>query len=104
MVCAGLETLVDTSITGILSYPGICDPQFYAKIMGAIFVILSMGLFMRDRDREIKPDMISSLGVSAIATIFLSLIGTLIGFIQPDIFIEIFVVGMIFIVIWMLKK
>ncbi len=104
MVCAGLETLVDTSLVGILSYPGICDPQFYAKIMGAIFFILSFGLFMWDREREIKPDFISSMGVAAMATIFLSLIGTLIGFIQPDIFIEIFVIGMILIVIWMLKK
>lgn len=104
MVCAGIETLADTSITGILSYPGICDPQFWAKIMGGIFVILSFGLFMWDREREIKPDMISSMGVGAIATIFLSLIGTLVGFIQPDIFIEIFVVGMILIVVWMLKK
>lgn len=104
MVCVGIETLSDKSITGILSFPTICDPQFYAKIMAAIFVILSLGLFMRDRGREIKPDIISSLGVSAIAVIFLSLIGTLIGIIQTSIFIEIFVIGMILIVIWMLKR
>ncbi len=104
MVCAGIETLADTSITGILSYPTICDAQFYAKIMAAIFIILAFGLFMRDRERETKPDIISAFGVSAIATIFLTLIGTLIGFIQQTIFIEIVVVGMIFIVVWMLKK
>jgi len=44
------------------------------------------------------------MGISAIATIFVSLIGTLIKIIQPDIFIEIFVIGMIFIVVWLLKK
>ena len=103
-LCPGIETLSDTSIVGILSYPTICDTQFYAKIMAAIFIILAFGLFMRDRDRETKPDMISAMGVSAIAVIFLSLIGTLIGFIQQTIFIEIFVVGMVLIVIWMLKK
>jgi len=104
MVCAGIETLSDTSITGILSYPTLCDTQFYAIIMAAIFIILSFGLFMRDRERETKPDIISAMGVSAIAVIFLSLIGTLIGFIQQAIFIEIFVIGMVIIVIWMLKK
>lgn len=104
MVCVGIETLSDKSITGILSFPTICDPQFYAKIMAGIFIILAFGLFMRDRERETKPDIISALGVSAIAVIFLSLIGSLIGFIQTSIFIEIFVVGMIFVVIWMLKK
>ena len=103
-LCPGIETLSDTSIVGILSYPTICDTQFYAKIMAAIFIILAFGLFMRDRDRETKPDMISAMGVSAIAVIFLSLIGTLIGFIQQTIFIEIFVIGMVLIVIWMLKK
>ena len=104
MVCAGIETLIDTSITGILSYPTICDPNFYVKIMGAFFIILAFSLFMNDRRREVKADMISSMGVSAIATIFLSLIMTLIGMLQADKFIAILVVGMIFVVIWMFKK
>ena len=103
-LCPGIETLADKSIVGLLSYPSLCDTQFYAKIMAAIFIILAFGLFMRDRDREIKPDIISSMGVSAVAVIFLSLIGTMIGMIQQTIFIEIFVVGMVLIVIWMLKK
>lgn len=104
MVCAGIETLTDTSIKGIMSYPNICDPQFYAKIMAAIFLILALTLFAKDRDRETKADMISALGVSAIATISIGMIGTLLGIIQPDIFIEILVGGMIFVVIWMFKK
>ena len=104
MVCAGLETLVDNTITGILAFPTSCDYQFYAKIMGAFFVVLAMILYNRDKDKLLKSDMISALGVSAIATIFVSLIGTLIKIIQTDVFIEIFVVGMIFIVMWILKK
>jgi len=104
MVCPGIETLTDQSITGIMSYPGICDQYFWAKIMAALFFILSLILFQNDRARETKADMISSMGVSAIAIIFISLIGTLVGFIQTDIFIQIFVAGMVFIVIWMLKK
>ena len=104
MVCAGLETLVDNSITGILAFPTSCDYHFYAKIMGAFFIVLSMILYNRDKDKFLKSDMVSAMGVSAIATIFVSLIGTFIKIIQPDIFIEIFVIGMIFIVIWLLKK
>lgn len=103
VTCKGLETLTDNTITGILAFPTSCDYQFYAKIMGAIFVILAMILYNRDKDKLIKPDMISAMGVSAIATIFIALIGTLIKIIQPDIFIEIFVIGMIFIIIWLLK-
>lgn len=104
MVCNGLETLVDNSITGILAFPTSCDYYFYAKIMGTFFVVLSMILYNREKDKFIKSDMLSSMGVSAIATIFVALIGTFIKIIQPDVFIEIFVVGMILIVIWLLKN
>ncbi len=104
MVCAGLETLADNSITGILAFPTSCDYQFYAKVMAAFFIILSSILFYRDKNEGRKGDMISSMGVSAIATIFIALIGTFIKIIQPDIFIEIFVIGLIFIVLWLLKK
>jgi len=104
MVCSGLEKLVDNSITGILAFPTSCFYQFYAGIMGAFFIILSVILYQRDKDLIGKSDMMSAFGVSAIATIFVSLIGTFVKIIQPDIFIEIFVVGMIFIVIWLLKN
>jgi len=104
MTCVGLENLIDNSITGILAFPTSCDYYFYAKIMGAFFIILSLILYNNDKSRYLKSDLISSMGVSAIATIFISLIGTLINVIQSDIFILIFVIGMIFIVLWLLKK
>lgn len=104
MVCEGLEILTDDTIIGILQFPTSCDYQFYAKIMGAFFIVLSFILFNRDKDKFVKSDMISCLGVSAIATISIALIGTFIKIIQPDIFIEIVVVGLIFIVLWLLKK
>jgi len=104
MVCAGLETLVDNSITGILAFPTSCDYYFYAKIMFAFFVIIAMILYNKDKDKFLKADMISSLGVSALATIFVALIGTFLKIIQADVFILIFVLGMIFVVLWLLKK
>ena len=104
MTCVGLETLVDNSITGILAFPTSCFYYFYAAIMFAFWLILSMGLFNKDSDKFIRSDMISSMGVSAIVTIFVSLIGTLINIIQRDVFIIIFVIGMIFVVLWYIKR
>lgn len=104
MVCAGLETLTETGLVAILSYPTSCDYYFYGKLMGAIFIILGLTLYYGDKDRFIKADMVSSLGVSAMATIFISLIGTLLGIIQADVFIEIVVIGLIFIALWIFKK
>ncbi len=104
MVCSGLEIITDNTIIGLLTFPLTCDYYFYAKIMAAFFVVVSLGFYYADKDRFIKADMISSMGVGAIATIFVSLMGTTLEIIQPDIFITIFVLCMIFIVIWLLKK
>lgn len=103
MVCAGLEDLADRSLTGILSFPTTCDYYFYAKIIGAFFIILSTILYFKERERAVRADMLSCMGISAIATIFISLIGTFIGIIEQKIFIQIFVFGMIFIAIWVFK-
>lgn len=104
MVCAGLETLVDNSITEILAFPTSCDYYFYAKIMFAFWLIIAFVLYRADKDKYLKSDFMSAAGVSAIATIFVSLIGTLLKIIQPDIFITIFVIGMVLIVFWLMKK
>jgi len=106
MVCNGLETLTDNTIKGILSFPTSCDYYFYGKIMGAFFIILSFILYYRDRTDKLvlKPDMLSCMGVSAIATMIISLFMTFLNMVQPDVFIEIIVVGMIFVSIWLIKK
>lgn len=106
MVCAGIETLGIIGIVEFLSYPTLCDFQFYAKIMGAIFLVISLLLYFNEKnnDNVQKPDMLSSLGVGATVTIILSMIGTFVGFIQNEIFIEILVGGMVFIAIWFFKR
>lgn len=103
MTCPGLETITDYSIKGFLSYPNYCYPQFWAIIMGTIFIILAGGLFLAEKKRIEKADFISSAGVSAIAVMVLSLIGTGVGFIPRAVFIEIMVAGIIVIILWFLK-
>ena len=103
MVCAGLNTSVNSNIVGFLSYPTSCDPFFYLKILVALWVVLTFILYNRDKDKLIKADFLSSMGVSSLAIIFIALIGTLVGFIQSDIFIYILVGGLVFIAIWLFK-
>lgn len=104
MVCVGLEALTDNTITGILAFPSSCDFHFWAKIMAGFFIILTLILFREDEEKITKPDLISAMGVSALATIVISLMGTLVGFISSEVFIEIFVVGIILVVLWMFKR
>lgn len=87
-----------------MSFPNTCDYQFYAKIMAALFVVFTSILYFNTRKREVKPDIISCMGVSAIAVIVLSIIGSLFGIIQGIVLIEIIVAGIIFIALWFFKK
>lgn len=104
MVCSGLDVLTEDSLVGLLQFPTTCDYYFYAKIMFAFFMIVALSLFFADRKRIVKADFISCLGISGISTIFVSLIGTLLEIIQGDVFIEIVVACLVFIVIWLVKR
>lgn len=104
MVCAGLETLPDSSITTILRYPTSCYYHFWGLVMFGFFIILTLTLYNNDMKRLPKADMISSMGVSALATIFVTALGTLVGIIESDIFIYITVIGVVFIIMWIFKK
>lgn len=104
MVCDGLNATLNTGISGILAFPTTCDYYFYAKILGAIWIILIFTLYFKEKETITKPDMISIMAISSIATMFIALAGSLLEIVQPDIFIEIFVIGMIFIVIWLFKR
>jgi len=105
MVCQGLEILGENvNITGIITFPTTCDYYFYLKFMFAIFVIIALGLYFKDREKLVRADFISCMGVSGLATIFISLAGRLLGIIPTNIFIYILIFCMLFIVIWLFKK
>jgi len=104
MVCRVLDPTIENSILGIFQYPTVCDYYFYLKFMSALFIIFTLILKSTDEEKFLKSDTISAMGISAMAVIFLSLVGLTWGIIQTDIFIEILVAGIIFVVLWLLKK
>lgn len=104
MVCAGIESLNSTGITDLMSYPTTCFYHFWAIMMAGFFLIVAINLYNRDKEKQVKPDWISSFGVAGLATIFVSLAGTAVGIISRDVFIEIMVACLVFVVIWIFKK
>ena len=108
MVCAGFTNI--NSFEDLLVWPTSCNYWFYLIVLATIFIVLTLILYNRQKESEIKGDLISSLGVSSIAIIILALIGTLIKnsadipMIQSDIFLYVFAFGIIFILIWFFKK
>lgn len=103
MVCSGLEVLTDPTISSILAFPNSCDYYFWAKIMGAFWIILTLTMFFREKEIMVKPDIISCLGVASIATTFVNTIGTFLNIMPLDVFIKFTIVMVIFIGLWMFK-
>lgn len=104
MVCAGFDADVYTGIAGFLSYPSSCDYHFWAKILFGLWVILVFILYQSEKDKIVKPDILSIMGVSSLAIIFIAAMGSIVGFISSGIMLEVFVVGMIFVAIWFFKR
>lgn len=99
----GLESLKDTSVAGIMSFPLTGDYYFYAKILFGIWLILGLGFFFEEKKRLGKGNMLSSLAVASFATIVLAVIGSLFDIVTKEIFVSTIVLGVIFIFIWFIK-
>lgn len=111
MVCQALDIMgSNLNIVDLLVYPTTCFYYTYAIIFFAFFIILALFLYNREREQFVKPDMISSLGTSATAVLFLGLIGTLIKtdsnipMVQSDIFLYMFVIWIVIMAIWYFKR
>ena len=108
MVCSEFTGI--GSVADLLVWPTACSYWFYLIVFATVFITLSLILYNRQKDDEVKGDLISSMGVSAISTLFLSLIGTLIKnsegipMVQQDVFIYIFAMSIIFILLWFFKR
>ncbi len=101
-----------TSIEGFgdfLVWPTGCNYFFYLWIFGALFIILSFGLFKAEEKRKTEGEMISAMGVSSIAVSIISIIGTLIKnssgvpMIQADILLYILASTTVIVLIWIFK-
>lgn len=110
-VCSDLTVMgSNIGIVELLVYPTTCFYYTYAIIFFALFIVIALLLYNREREDIPKPDMISSIGTSATAVLFLALITTLIKtedgipMLQRDIFIYIFVIWIVLVAIWFFKR
>ena len=108
MTCSAFTNI--NSIGDLLVWPTSCNYYIYLIVFFTIFVVLSLILYNRHKELQITSDLISSMGVSSIAVLFLALTGTLIKnsigipMIQQDIFLYTFATGIVFILIWFFKR
>ena len=108
MVCATFTGI--TNIGDLLVWVTICNYYIYLIIFATVFITLTLILYNKEKEDRLRSDIISCMGVSSIAILFLALIGTLIKntagipMVQLDIFLYIFSFSVIFILIWFFKK
>lgn len=104
MACEGIETISNFTISTFMQYPSSCDTYFYPKILGALFLIMSLSLFFAERKRIANPNLLSIMGISSLAVLFIGLIITLFDAMETIIFVEVIVVLSIFIVLWLIQR
>ncbi len=92
----------DSGIGGLMSLPNSSYPYFWAWIMGGIFIIITLTMYYKDKEKVGKGKILSSMAVASLAVILLSTIGTILTIISVDIMIYILVFGIIIIAIWFL--
>lgn len=100
--------LSDISINGtigdFMTFPNSIYPYFWAWIIGGLWLIISLTLYYKEKEKIGKGRMLSSMAVSSLACMILSLFGTLLGIITLNIMIYIFVFGMLMTIIWFFSK
>lgn len=96
-----LSNLTNTSgIAGFMSLPSTSYPYFYAWILGGIWLIITFTLYFKEKETKGRGMILSSMSVSSIATMFLSLVGTVMGIISIEIMIYSLVLSTTLIGIW----
>ncbi len=108
MVCSAFTGI--TNFGDLLVWPTGCNYYIYLIVFAVIFITLTLILYNKEKEEQVRSDMVSCMGVSATATFVLALIGTLIKntagipMVQRDIFLYVFAMTIIFIAIWFFKK
>ncbi len=109
MVCEFAFTI--SSFADLLVWPTGCDYYFWLKILFAIMLIVAWTLYKVEKNTiPAGANFLSCLGVSALATLLLGLIGTLITnsanipMIQPDVLLYILALTIPIILIWFFKS
>ncbi|MFA6190644.1 MAG: hypothetical protein WC711_04030 [Candidatus Staskawiczbacteria bacterium] len=99
-----LDNYTITDVSSLLAYPSSVDTNFWAWVMFAIFMIISLTFYFRDKALLGEGNFLSSGAVGSLITLLLSIPLTLMGVIDNSLFVKMLVLGVIVIAIWFFKK
>ncbi len=90
----------NATIGDLMAFPNSVYPYYWAWIIGAIWIIITLSIYFTEKERVGKTNILSALAVSSFACILLSTLGTLFGIISLEIMIYVLILGLLLIVVW----
>lgn len=90
-------------IGALLSLPNSSYPFYWGLMMVALWFIISLTIFFKEKSLTTKGNMLSAMAVSSFAVIILSTVGTLFGIMTLEIFLPLLVAGLLIIAIWIMS-
>lgn len=90
----------NSTIADFLALPNSSYAFFWVWLLGAIWLIISLTLYFKEKERKSKGSLLGSMAVGCFAILFLSGLGTLVGIVTNNIMVYIIAFSVTIIVIW----
>ena len=87
-------------IADLLALPSASLPFYWVLIMVALWVIITLTMYFKEKELTTKGNLLGAMAVSAFAIIMLSTIGTLFKIITLVTFLPLLIGGLVIIAIW----
>lgn len=88
------------TLASFLSFPNSVYPFFWAFILSALFIIITLVSFFKEREKKGRGNMLSSLALASFSTIILLTVGSVIGCVTLEILIPGLVICSTFIILF----
>lgn len=93
-----------SNIGNFLALPNSSYSYFWAWIFAGIWLLITLSLYFKEKERTGKQKFLSSMATSSFVIIFLLTLGSLVGFISLEIMIYALVVNLLIIGVWFFSK
>ena len=87
-------------IGSLLSTPNASYPYFWAWIFAGIWIITTLTLYFKEKEKRGFGNILSSMSVASFSLIILATLGSIVGFITLEIFLPLLVLCFVIIGIW----
>lgn len=93
-----------SSISNLAALPSASYPFYWTIMIGAIWIILTLTMYFRDKSLQGKGNILSSMAIASFAAIVLSAAGSWMGIVSVTSQLPILVFGVVILVVWIFSS